>query len=298
MFMVAYLALSIIAAAIIQEFGLPYWATIILSEVVMLTPVVLYFVAMRLRPSDLMDFGRIGIMDFIEIYILAYTVLPLVYFLNIITMLFAENHVDSMVVEIVKYPLIIQLFLMAFCPAVAEEFVFRGVFYGAYRKRNVLAGVILSALVFGIVHLNLNQFAYAFAMGIIFAVLAEATGSVFAPMVAHFAINANTVFLAYIQGMSYNLEEVAAQSETVMETIPSQVLIVTLCMVFVAAVIGLLLAAVIIRHLARKKGRLEHLQGVFRNGMKPVDENAEKSVDIVFVVTAAAALLYMISREL
>ena len=80
--------------------------------------------------------------------------------------------------------------------AVIEEYIFRGLIFETYKKRNPLVGIILSAILFGLLHLNFNQLSYAFILGIILAFLTYATGSIIPAMVMHFTINANSVVMS------------------------------------------------------------------------------------------------------
>ena len=48
---------------------------------------------------------------------------------------------------------------------------------------------LMSGLLFGCFHLNINQALYAFVMGIVFAYMVEATGSLWSSVIAHFAVN-------------------------------------------------------------------------------------------------------------
>ena len=47
----------------------------------------------------------------------------------------------------------------------------------------------MSGLIFGLMHLNFNQFSYGFVLGVIFAAVVEASGSIYASMAIHFLIN-------------------------------------------------------------------------------------------------------------
>ena len=88
--------------------------------------------------------------------------------------------------ELIAYPFVVQLLIIAVLPACVEEFVFRGLIYHSYRKNGILGAAVLSGLVFGLMHLNINQLSYAAVMGIIFALLVEATGSMYSSMLAHY----------------------------------------------------------------------------------------------------------------
>ena len=48
---------------------------------------------------------------------------------------------------------------------------------------------LMSGLIFGLMHLNFNQFSYGFVLGVIFAAVVEASGSIYASMAIHFLIN-------------------------------------------------------------------------------------------------------------
>ena len=56
----------------------------------------------------------------------------------------------------------------------------------------------LSALIFGLLHLNFNQMPYAVYLGIVFALMVEATGSIYTSMLMHFLLNGFNVTINFI----------------------------------------------------------------------------------------------------
>ncbi|MDR3263505.1 MAG: CPBP family intramembrane metalloprotease [Clostridiales bacterium] len=92
--------------------------------------------------------------------------------------------------------LFLDLILTAMLPAVFEEFTFRGVVLGAY-KDSPIAGIIISSLLFALMHTNVLQFLYAFVGGVVMAVLVIKTRSIIASSIIHFAINAFSVLRSY-----------------------------------------------------------------------------------------------------
>lgn len=86
------------------------------------------------------------------------------------------------------------LFTLALASASAEELLFRGLLVPT-------TGVVVSSLVFGLLHqtrgrARLAWIAWATLMGMLFALIFKATGSLAGPLVAHAAINyANFRFL-------------------------------------------------------------------------------------------------------
>lgn len=72
----------------------------------------------------------------------------------------------------------------------AEELLYRGVVYKRLRNLfGVSAGIVLSALIFGLVHANLVQFLYAGILGLLLAYLFEVTGKLYVAVLGHMAAN-------------------------------------------------------------------------------------------------------------
>lgn len=72
----------------------------------------------------------------------------------------------------------------------AEELLYRGVVYRRMRAVfGVRAAIVLSAVLFGLMHANLVQFLYAGLLGLLLAYLTERTGSLWAAVAAHIAAN-------------------------------------------------------------------------------------------------------------
>lgn len=71
-------------------------------------------------------------------------------------------------------------------------------FIPEYARANPIKGILLSALFFGIAHMNFQQFCYAFFLGIVFGFLIEATDSIVSSMTAHMVFNASSLLLTYL----------------------------------------------------------------------------------------------------
>jgi membrane protease YdiL (CAAX protease family) len=64
---------------------------------------------------------------------------------------------------------------------IAEEFFFRGILYGFFRRWGVFAALILSTFLFVLPHLGINQM----IGGVLFAVAYEKEGSLIVPIIIH-----------------------------------------------------------------------------------------------------------------
>ena len=80
---------------------------------------------------------------------------------------------------------------------IIEEIFFRGFLYSAVRKRfGVIAGVLLSAALFSMLHINIAGFLPVMILGVLMAFLYETTGSLIAPIAVH--ILHNSVIVCFV----------------------------------------------------------------------------------------------------
>lgn len=82
---------------------------------------------------------------------------------------------------------------------VAEEFVYRGLIYMRMRQyTNVNTAIILSSLIFALMHGNPVQGIYAFVLGVLFCYMYEKYGTLLAPVLLHVSANLLSVAVYYI----------------------------------------------------------------------------------------------------
>lgn len=89
-----------------------------------------------------------------------------------------------------------ELILTALLPAVFEEFTHRGLLFACYRDRGYKV-VLISALLFSLMHQNIRQTGYTFFDGIVLSLLVYYSGSIFPAMLVHFLNNAISVLWGY-----------------------------------------------------------------------------------------------------
>lgn len=93
-------------------------------------------------------------------------------------------------------PFEFQLIGLGMIVPVMEEFVFRLLMYKRMRRiLDTKKSILLSAFIFGILHGNLVQFLFAFAIGILLAYSYEAAGHPVIPVAGHIAVNMTSLFL-------------------------------------------------------------------------------------------------------
>ncbi len=92
-------------------------------------------------------------------------------------------------------------FLLFFCnmtvlPALVEEFINRGILLGSLRPYGDRFAIVVSALLFGLMHRNMTQFPNAFLMGLVIGYFVVKTNSIWTGIVIHFVNNALSVLVS------------------------------------------------------------------------------------------------------
>ena len=101
---------------------------------------------------------------------------------------------------ITSYPFwafLIALFASAVLPGFCEEFANRGVLLSGLKGLGAKKAIIISGLLFGLMHFNIGQFGYAFLAGMFFAYICLATGSIIPGMIIHFLNNGIVEYLTF-----------------------------------------------------------------------------------------------------
>ena len=90
----------------------------------------------------------------------------------------------------------------AILPAILEEFLFRGVVRSEYSKYGALSSVLLSSLLFGMLHFTPVRLPIYVFSGIVLALLAGACNSIIPSVLVHIA---NNLFVLYFEKYIYKI---------------------------------------------------------------------------------------------
>lgn len=131
------------------------------------------------------------------------------------------------------------------CAPVYEEFLFRKLICDKVRKYGEGCAVVISGLLFGLFHMNFNQFFYAFLLGCFLAFLYVKTGNLKYTILLHMAIN----FLGSVVG---GLIQTLDQSDPFSLIIAS---VYSLCIIAIA-ISGIVLLIVKRRRFSLEQGEI------------------------------------------
>ena len=93
----------------------------------------------------------------------------------------------------------LSLLTVAILPAICEEFTHRGLLLFGFKKLGFKKAVCLSALMFGLIHLNVGQFFYATIIGLILAVVTLYSRNILPAIIIHFMNNGINVYLEFAE---------------------------------------------------------------------------------------------------
>ena len=290
--MICYIGGSYLISYLLHGRTTPIWFSLIESQLLILVPVILFVLFQKINIAKCLPYKLLKPWDALLELLFGYSLLPLMMLLNYVSMLFSTNKIQEATSWLMEYPFLVQIFFIAIIPAFVEEFVFRGIFYHSYRKNGILGAALLSGFIFGIVHLNINQFVYAFVLGVIFALLVEATGSMLTSMIAHFAINSYSIIIMQMLPDSFKNSE---NANLVIRSMALPTTIMTICLIAMFAFAFGLVAFVIYKTLAKRNNRWNYITDEIRKGLKP--QNGEKFVSIPLIGTLLLCICFLIYTE-
>lgn len=89
---------------------------------------------------------------------------------------------------------------VAIMPGICEEFIHRGLLMrNIGNQKNYKVAIVISAVCFGLMHLNIEQVFYATILGLIIGFVGAVSDSIFPCMILHFTNNFMSVYLSYAQ---------------------------------------------------------------------------------------------------
>lgn len=114
----------------------------------------------------------------------------------------AERLIKALLITDSYSKMILNLFVVAILPAIAEELFFRGLLQKFFIKltKNTLAGVVVTSIIFSAIHFQFLGFFPRFLLGMVFGYLYVWTNSIWTPIIVHFVNNGLAVVVYFLIG--------------------------------------------------------------------------------------------------
>lgn len=130
-------------------------------------------------------------------------------------------------------------FIIAISAGICEEVFFRGLLLRVYEEKFKATGIILTAILFGVFHFNLQNLLGPIVLGLVFGYLVNITDSIYAGIIGHIANNGFAVTLMYVSNVlqeKLNKYGDIAPDNTMLNTM--QLFVATIMIGIIAAITG------------------------------------------------------------
>jgi len=181
-------------------FDPPIWAAILLSQLlIMALPCVIYLLVHRRSIKEILPMRSLGLLNILMIIGLSLTIQPLFMLVNLISQFVFPNVIAESILGVGQEGgLALTLLIVAVVPSVFEEVAFRGIGFVGFKKVKIWKAAVINGMIFGAIHMNMNQFLYAFLLGAVFCYFMHYTKSLWAPILGHFVVNGTQSLLSFI----------------------------------------------------------------------------------------------------
>ena len=185
-----------------------------------------------------------------------------VFFLNIIvsvifnSIISALGYSSSSSGVVTEYPVwlfLLTLLFTAVLPGICEEFTHRGLLLAGNKKLGMKKAILLSALFFGLMHMNIEQFFYATIIGILLGYLTVVSGSIIPSMIIHFMNNAISVYISFASANKIWFGDFYSKISTIFSEGFFMAMGITFTLIIIGVILLFLLVYLIIKETRLKK---------------------------------------------
>lgn len=130
-------------------------------------------------------------------------------FFNSIISLFGYKFTSSTISDPQPiWVLFVNLFLTAVLPAICEETAHRGMLLKGLSPLGRKWAIIISSIMFGLLHLNIEQFFYATIIGLLLGYISTLCETIYPAMIIHFMNNAISVIMSFSRTNNWGIDGV------------------------------------------------------------------------------------------
>ncbi len=197
----AVMVLFVTAGYIAQNWSFHY-GVLITEFLLIALPTIIYAKARGADIKNDLRFNSLSVIDTMLVIVAFISAYFVAVFINLLGEILISLMGNLIIPEIpfAKNPkeYLVLLFVIAGSAGICEEILFRGYILRAYEKLGMWPGIIATALLFAILHLNIQNILAPFFLGIVLGFVVYKTNSIFAGIIGHFINNAISVTWSYV----------------------------------------------------------------------------------------------------
>jgi len=236
-------SMGILGSGIGADIG---YTLVIQLGILLILPFTLYVIFLRVKPKEVFEhcnFSKISI----SVVFISIGIGILCFFINI-----AVSSLFNGILGFTGYRsgsyssgdsdwsignLLLQLFLVAFLPAFCEEFLHRGVLLQGIKHIGFKKAIILSSLLFALLHFNIQQTSYAFVVGLILGFVSVVSKNIYPAMIIHFVNNAVSTYLDFAANRGWIFGDLLDKLQSFLSSNTPFVIFVSVSIVMISVVV-------------------------------------------------------------
>jgi membrane protease YdiL (CAAX protease family) len=200
LFFLATICVYFVLSAVFY-FVLSDYAVVPVDLILLIISPVFFLKIKKFELGEILKFNKIGMKALVLVLIGAvFTLLAAqiaASFASNLYSLIGKNPKAQIALKTTKAGIVLQFFATALFVPFAEEFFFRGFMQGLYKKLNIKQGILISALLFALVHVQFHIVVGTFFAAVVWGYFAKYTKSIFSSIISHIIFNFATLFVMY-----------------------------------------------------------------------------------------------------
>lgn len=196
-----------------------YYQIIITQYIVILLPSILFMLIKKYNFKEVLRLNKISLKQAMLSVLIPIFAYPIGLFFNYITIiiisLFGELHPSPLPIPENATMFLVSILLIALTPGICEEIMFRGLIFSAYERIGAKSAIVITGLLFGLFHFDIQNILGPAFLGILFAYMVYKTNSIYVSMIAHAVNNAIALTLMTLAG---GLEGVANELQGIQQS--------------------------------------------------------------------------------
>lgn len=228
------LAIAYVLKNYFREFTMAHSISLTLAMTFVVEHVICFGVLLLMIkkvPKQTLVKRKLGVGKFIAAFFIMYALMEagglLGNYIQLILTGDASNDVTELLLSSNPIP---RILVIGICAPVVEELTFRKLLVDRLVKYGAVFSVIMSGLMFGLIHGNFGQFFYAFFLGCLFAAIYVKTGNVLYTIILHMIVNMSSSVIGV-----YVLDDFYKRG---MESLPYVIYSV---FIFLSAIVGIVM---------------------------------------------------------
>lgn len=178
-----------------------YSGILITEYIIILVPNILYLKLKGFSLKETLRLKKISIKQSIYIVFITLFSYPVAVFLNnlmlVILNFFGEAVPNAVPIPETPKQYLLSIIVLAISPGICEEIMFRGTIMDAYDSLGKKRAIIFSAILFGLLHLNIFNLVGPIFLGIIFGIVVYKTNSIYSSILGHILNNGIAMTIGY-----------------------------------------------------------------------------------------------------